>query len=108
MAGRLALELGIACNLGGGTHHAFPDYGAGFCIFNDVSVALRQLRAESRVRRALIVDLDVHQGDGTAWIHREEPEIFTFSPGRYSSLSDVKIISGIGAADNSTSESSPL
>ncbi len=79
MAGRLALELGIACNLGGGTHHAFPDYGAGFCIFNDVSVALRQLRAESLIRRALIVDLDVHQGDGTAWIHREEPEIFTFS-----------------------------
>ena len=59
MAGRLALELGIACNLGGGTHHAFPDYGAGFCIFNDVSVALRQLRAESLIRRALIVDLDL-------------------------------------------------
>ena len=79
LAGRIALKTGMACNLGGGTHHAFPDYGAGFCIFNDVSVALRQLRAENLIRRALIVDLDVHQGDGTAWIHREEPEIFTFS-----------------------------
>lgn len=79
MAGHLALKHGMACNLGGGTHHAFPDYGSGFCIFNDVSVALRQLRAEARIRRALIVDLDVHQGDGTAWIHREEPELYTFS-----------------------------
>ena len=79
LAGRLALEYGIAINLGGGTHHAYPGYGAGFCILNDVSVALRQLRAEGLINRALITDLDVHQGDGTAWIHREEPEIFTFS-----------------------------
>ena len=79
LAGRLALEYGMAINLGGGTHHAFPGYGAGFCILNDVSVALHKLRAEGLISRALIVDIDVHQGDGTAWIHREEPEIFTFS-----------------------------
>ncbi len=79
LAGRLALESGIACYLGGGTHHAFPDRGAGFCILNDVSVAVRQLLSEGLVSRVLIVDLDVHQGDGTAWIHRNEPEVFTFS-----------------------------
>lgn len=79
LAARLALEYGMACNSGGGTHHAFPDFGSGFCIFNDVSVAIRRLLREGQVQRVLIVDLDVHQGDGTAWIHREEPHVFTFS-----------------------------
>ncbi|GIS37453.1 MAG: hypothetical protein Ct9H90mP9_4830 [Pseudomonadota bacterium] len=80
MAGRLALEIwGNFLNLGGGKTSCVPGlWSPGGFIFNDVSGALRQLRAESRVRRALIVDLDVHQGDGTAWIHREEPEIFFF------------------------------
>ncbi len=79
LAARLALQYGIACNSGGGTHHAFPDFGSGFCIFNDVSVAIRLLQQEGQVHRVLIVDLDVHQGVGTAWIHQNEPNVFTFS-----------------------------
>ena len=60
-----ALADGAAANLGGGTHHAFPDAGRGFCVFNDVVAAIRSLRARDRLRRVLVVDLDVHQGDGT-------------------------------------------
>ena len=79
LCGTLALENGIACNLGGGTHHAFSDFGSGFCIFNDVSVAIRHLLSEGKIKKALIIDLDVHQGDGTAFIHKNEKEIYTFS-----------------------------
>jgi acetoin utilization deacetylase AcuC-like enzyme len=79
LTARLALEHGIACHLAGGTHHAFPDHGSGFCIVNDVAVAARVLLAEGRVRRLLVVDLDVHQGDGTAWIFRDDPRLFSFS-----------------------------
>ena len=79
LAGRLALEHGLACNTAGGSHHAFADHGAGFCLFNDVAVAIRVLRREGLIGRALVVDLDVHQGDGTAAIFRAEPETFTFS-----------------------------
>lgn len=63
---RLALERGLACNMAGGSHHAHPDHGAGFCVFNDVAVALRALQREGWQGRALVFDLDVHQGDGTA------------------------------------------
>ncbi|MFM7264389.1 MAG: histone deacetylase [Cyanobium sp.] len=79
LTARLALEWGIACHLAGGTHHAFPDEGSGFCIVNDAAVAARVLLAEGRVKQVLVVDLDVHQGDGTAWIFRNEPQVFTFS-----------------------------
>ena len=79
LAGRLALRHGLACNTAGGSHHAFADHGAGYCLFNDVAVAVRVLRREGLIERALVVDLDVHQGDGTAAIFREEPETFTFS-----------------------------
>jgi acetoin utilization deacetylase AcuC-like enzyme len=79
LTARLALRHGLACNLAGGTHHAFPDFGSGFCIFNDLAIATRVLQAEGLVDRVLIVDLDVHQGDGTAWIFRNEPQVFTFS-----------------------------
>lgn len=79
LAGRLALERGLACNTAGGSHHAFADHGAGFCLFNDVAVAVRVLRREGLIGRALVVDLDVHQGDGTAAIFRADPETFTFS-----------------------------
>ncbi|MDD7911133.1 histone deacetylase [Pseudovibrio exalbescens] len=77
--GRLALRHGIACNTAGGSHHARRLHGAGFCVFNDVAVAVRALQAEGLIRRALVVDLDVHQGDGTAEIFREDPSVFTFS-----------------------------
>ena len=78
-AARFALEDGVAANLAGGTHHAFAGRGEGFCVLNDVAVAIRVLRREGLVRRALVVDLDVHQGNGTAAIFRDDPETFTFS-----------------------------
>lgn len=79
LTARLALRHGLACHLAGGTHHAFPDHGSGFCIVNDVAVAARVLLAEGAVQRLLVVDLDVHQGDGTAWIFADEERVFTFS-----------------------------
>jgi acetoin utilization deacetylase AcuC-like enzyme len=79
LAARLALEYGLAGNAAGGTHHAFPGYGSGFCIFNDLAIATKVLMWEGLVRRVLIVDLDVHQGDGTAVIFQQEPNVFTFS-----------------------------
>ena len=79
LAARLALDHGIACSTAGGGHHAFSDHGAGFCVFNDVAVAIRVLQAEGRIGRALVVDLDVHQGDGTAEIFAGDDSVFTFS-----------------------------
>jgi len=76
---RAALRDGVAVNLAGGTHHAFPDYGAGFCVFNDVAVAARAMLAEGRAARIAVVDCDVHQGDGTAAIFAGDPAVFTFS-----------------------------
>ncbi|MDQ2670126.1 MAG: histone deacetylase, partial [Gemmatimonadota bacterium] len=74
-----ALGSGAGINLAGGTHHAFPDHGEGFCCFNDVALAIRGLQREGRIRRAAIVDLDVHQGNGTAAIFAGDPDVFTFS-----------------------------
>ena len=79
LTARLALAHGLACNTAGGTHHAFPSYGSGFCIFNDLAIASRVLLKEGLVQKILIVDLDVHQGDGTALIFQDEPKVFTFS-----------------------------
>jgi acetoin utilization deacetylase AcuC-like enzyme len=78
-AARAALADGVAMNLGGGTHHAFAGAGRGFCVFNDVVTALRALRREDAVRRVLVVDLDVHQGDGTHALLAGDAEAFTFS-----------------------------
>ncbi|MGV3577422.1 histone deacetylase family protein [Brevundimonas sp.] len=79
LAARLALRHGLACNTAGGSHHAGPQGGAGFCVFNDVGVAARALLEAGEIRQALVVDLDVHQGDGTAFIFEREPRVFTFS-----------------------------
>lgn len=79
LSAELALSHGVACNTAGGTHHAFRDFGSGFCIFNDLAVTARHLLNTGRVRNVLIVDLDVHQGDGTASILQSEPRVFTFS-----------------------------
>ncbi|MGL5094639.1 MAG: histone deacetylase family protein, partial [Planctomycetia bacterium] len=76
---RTALTAGVAANLAGGTHHAFFDCGEGYCVFNDSVVAARALQGEGRVRRVLVVDCDVHQGNGTAAIVRDDPTVFTFS-----------------------------
>ena len=78
-AARAALDEGVAMNLAGGTHHAFPDHGEGFCVFNDVAVAIRLLQQEGRVQRAAVVDLDVHQGNGTHAIFAGDASVFTFS-----------------------------
>ncbi|AUH51190.1 histone deacetylase [Chromobacterium sp. ATCC 53434] len=78
-ASRSALQHGCGVNLAGGTHHAGRDGGAGFCVFNDIAVAALLMLDEARARRILVVDLDVHQGDGTAAIAAGEPRIFTFS-----------------------------
>jgi len=79
LTAKLALEQGLACNTAGGTHHAFPSYGSGFCIFNDLAIAARLLLQSGQVQKVLIVDLDVHQGDGTALIFQDDPRVFTFS-----------------------------
>lgn len=76
---RVALREGVAGNIAGGTHHAYADKGGGFCVFNDAAVAARLLQAERRVRRVAIVDLDVHQGNGTARIFRDDESVFTLS-----------------------------
>lgn len=76
---RAALDDGVAANLAGGTHHAFRDRGEGFCVFNDAAVAARAMQAEGRAGRLLIVDCDVHQGNGTASILRGDDSVFTFS-----------------------------
>ena len=78
-AARRALERRIGMNLGGGTHHAGRDFARGYCLFNDVVVTLEQLRAEGLVRRALVVDCDVHQGDGTAQLLGPDPDAFCLS-----------------------------
>ncbi len=79
LAARQALEHGLAGNLAGGTHHAFADHGEGFCVLNDVAIAVCQLRVEKAVARAVVIDLDVHQGNGTAAIFERVDDVFTFS-----------------------------
>ncbi|WP_066425623.1 histone deacetylase [Anabaena sp. 4-3] len=79
LTAQLALSQGLACNTAGGTHHAFPGYGSGFCIFNDLAIASRVIQKQGLAQKILIVDLDVHQGDGTALIFQEDNSVFTFS-----------------------------
>jgi acetoin utilization deacetylase AcuC-like enzyme len=106
-AARDALAGGFGMNLGGGTHHAFADAGRGFCLFNDVVLAIRVLRSEGADRRVLIVDCDVHQGDGTAALCADDDETFTLSVHgaanypfhRETSDHDVDLPSGTGDGD---------
>jgi len=106
LAAKLALEYGCACNTAGGTHHAFPSYGSGFCIFNDLAIASRTLQHQGLVNKILIVDCDVHQGDGTAYIFEDDDSVFTFSmhceanfPGR-KQQSDLDVPLPIGLDDD--------
>lgn len=75
----LALQHGLACNTAGGTHHAHREFGSGFCIFNDLAVAAAEMLHRGVVQQVLIIDLDVHQGDGTAAVFADEPRVFTWS-----------------------------
>jgi acetoin utilization deacetylase AcuC-like enzyme len=79
LAGQCALRDGFAANLGGGFHHAYPDHGEGFCAIHDVAVAIRRLQADGAIRKAIVVDTDVHHGNGTAAIFRDDPSVFTIS-----------------------------
>ena len=79
LAGQFALRDAFACNLSGGFHHAFANHGEGFCAVNDVAVAIRRLQADGGIRKAIIVDTDVHDGNGTAHIFREDSSVFTLS-----------------------------
>lgn len=79
LAARQALSESVGVHLGGGFHHAFPNHGEGFCPFNDIAVAIRVLQKEGAIARAAVVDCDVHQGNGTAAVFREDESVFTFS-----------------------------
>lgn len=79
LTAQLALQHGLACSTAGGTHHAFAAFGSGYCIFNDLAVAARLVQQRGQARRVLIVDLDVHQGDGTASILQHDADLVTFS-----------------------------
>lgn len=106
LTAELALTHGIACSTAGGTHHAHTGFGSGFCIFNDLAVAARVMQREANVERVLIVDLDVHQGDGTAAIFADDDSVFTLSvhceknfPFR-KQPSDLDIALPVGLADD--------
>ncbi len=79
VAGESALRDGFACNLGGGFHHAYPGHGEGFCAIHDVAVAIRALQSRNEIDRAMVVDTDVHHGNGTAAIFAQDPSVFTLS-----------------------------
>lgn len=79
LAGQLALRNGFACNLSGGFHHAYANHGEGFCAVHDVAVAIRCLQAGNAIKKAMVVDTDVHHGNGTAQIFRDDPSVFTLS-----------------------------
>lgn len=74
-----AMKYGVSMNIAGGTHHAYADHGEGFCLFNDMAIASRILLADNMVDKVLFVDLDVHQGNGNAYIFKDDPRVFTFS-----------------------------
>lgn len=79
LACKIALKEGIAMNLGGGLHHAFPDHEEGFCYLNDPAVAIRKLQSEKKVKKVMVIDCDLHQGNGTAFIFKDDKNVFTFS-----------------------------
>lgn len=107
LAAREALRYGVGFNIGGGFHHAFANYGEGFCAINDIAVAIRVLQGEGVIRKALVIDCDVHHGNGTAAIFAGDPEVFTISLHQYSnypsekppSTLDVHLSDGVGDAE---------
>jgi acetoin utilization deacetylase AcuC-like enzyme len=107
LAARRAMEDGFSANIGGGFHHAYPDHGEGFCVIHDVAVAIRKMQAEGAIERAMVVDTDVHQGNGTAAIFGGDETVFTISihqehnypyPKPPSTV-DVNLPDGMGDAD---------
>lgn len=104
IAARNALRDGVASNLAGGTHHAFPDHGEGYCVLNDIAIAARVLQRDKLAERIAVIDCDVHQGNGTAAIFQDDPNVFTFSmhgeknfPARKElSRLDINLPNGVG------------
>jgi acetoin utilization deacetylase AcuC-like enzyme len=107
LASRHALETGVGLHAGGGAHHAFRDHGEGYCAVNDIAFAILKLRSEGMIETAAIVDLDVHQGNGTASIFKGDKDTFTFSMHQYGlypevrqhSCLDVELVPGVGDAE---------
>jgi acetoin utilization deacetylase AcuC-like enzyme len=104
LAARLALDEGCAFHIGGGFHHAFADRAEGFCYINDIAVAIRAMMSEGRIRRAAVIDVDLHQGNGTARIFQDDPAVFTFSIHQellypFKETSDVDIGLDLGVGD---------
>ena len=107
MAARQALAGGVGFNIGGGFHHAFPGHGEGFCAINDMAVAIRRLQKDGAIRRAMVVDCDVHHGNGTAAIFAGDPSVFTLSIHQFNnyptekppSSLDIHLADGIGDAE---------
>jgi len=98
LTAKLALKYGLACNTAGGTHHAFPDYGSGFCLLNDLAVTARVIQEEGLAANIMIIDLDVHQGDGTAAAFENFPSIYTFSMHCEANFPFVKVRSDLDVA----------
>src|ERR1044072_304640 len=104
LASRLALREGFGFNIGGGFHHAFPGHGEGFCAINDIAVAIRRLQRDGAIRRAMVVDCDVHHGNGTAAIFAGDQSVFTLSIHQFNnyptekppSSLDIHLADGIG------------
>src|SRR5580704_8600664 len=107
LAGQAALHDGFGCNLGGGFHHAYPGHGEGFCAIHDVAIAIRRLQHDGAIERAMVVDTDVHQGNGTAAIFRGDASVYTLSIHQENnypypkppSTVDINLPDGIGDAD---------
>jgi acetoin utilization deacetylase AcuC-like enzyme len=107
LAARDAVERGIGFNVGGGFHHGFPDHGEGFCAINDIAIAVRRLQQDGAIRKAMVVDTDVHQGNGTATVFANDPSVFTLSIHQFNnyptekppSSLDVHLADGIGDAE---------
>jgi len=95
LAGREALRTGLGFNLGGGFHHAFPDHGEGFCAINDIAVAIRRLQKDGAIQRAMVVDCDVHHGNGTAAIFAGDLSVFTLSIHQHNNYPDEKPLSSL-------------
>ena len=106
LTSRLALESGLAFNIGGGFHHAFRDHGEGFCAINDIAIAIRRMQRDGAIRRAMVVDCDVHHGNGTAAIFAQDQSVFTLSVHQFHNyptekpLSDLDIHLPDGAGDD--------
>jgi len=95
LAARMALGCGIGFNIGGGFHHAFPAHGEGFCAINDIAIAVRRMQSDGLIRRAMVVDVDVHHGNGTAAIFDADPSVFTLSIHQFNNYPSEKPLSSL-------------